>query len=195
MTEPLRRLPPPGPDVRVGSATNALVPLSRAERILAAGPFQWLALVLVFSSAVAGDQLTKAVVSRTLALGEAVDLTSFLQIHHVRNSGIAFGLFADGTAVVIGLTGVAVAAMVWFFRRSAQRHRLLPTAFGLVLGGSVSNLIDRVRLGNVTDFIDPSYWPAFNLADTFIVVGVATLFWSFVAADQVSPRTGGRYDR
>jgi signal peptidase II len=59
-----------------------------------------------------------------------------------------------------------------------------------VLGGSVSNLLDRVRLGYVTDFLDLAYWPSFNLADTFIVVGVGLLFLSFVAADRTSPRLG-----
>ena len=59
-----------------------------------------------------------------------------------------------------------------FFARSARRHPLLPVAVGLVLGGSISNLVDRLRLGHVTDFLDFDYWPAFNLADTFIVVGV-----------------------
>ena len=59
--------------------------------------------------------------------------------------------------------------MLVFFARSGQRHPMLPVALGLVLGGSVSNLVDRVRLGHVTDFLDVRYWPAFNLADTFIV--------------------------
>ena len=63
-------------------------------------------------------------------------------------------------------------------------------ALGLVIGGSIANLLDRVRLGHVTDFLDFAYWPAFNLADTFIVVGVGLLFASFVAADRASPRVG-----
>jgi signal peptidase II len=80
--------------------------------------------------------------------------------------------------------------MVAFFARSGQRHPLLPVALGFVLGGSVANLLDRVRLGYVTDFLDFERWPAFNLADTFIVVGVVLLFLSFVAADRTSPRVG-----
>jgi signal peptidase II len=59
-----------------------------------------------------------------------------------------------------------------------------------VIGGSIANLLDRVRLGHVTDFLDFAYWPAFNLADTFIVAGVGLLFASFVAADKASPRVG-----
>ena len=65
--------------------------------------------------------------------------------------------------------------MLVFFARSGARHPVLPVALGLLIGGSVSNLVDRVRLGHVTDFLDLRYWPAFNLADTFIVVGVAIL--------------------
>ena len=105
-------------------------------------------------------------------------------IHHVENSGIAFGLFASRTTLVIAVTAVAVGLMVWFFARSGRRHPLLPVALGLVLGGSVSNLVDRVRLGHVTDFLDLSAWPAFNLADTFIVVGVALVFATLVLADR-----------
>ena len=88
------------------------------------------------------------------------------------------------------LTAAAVTAMLVFFARTAHRHPLLPVALGLVIGGSVANLIDRVRLGHVTDFLDFLYWPAFNLADTFIVVGVGLLFASFVASDRSSARLG-----
>jgi len=177
-------------DVRVGSATNALQPVLAAERTFAAGPAQWLSLFLVAAAAVVADQVTKQLVARTLALGDSVELAGPFSIHHVHNSGIAFGLFSRATSVVIALTGIAVACLVVFFARSGRRHPLLPVALGLVLGGSVSNLLDRVRLGYVTDFLDLAYWPSFNLADTFIVVGVGLLFVSFVAADRSSPRLG-----
>jgi signal peptidase II len=110
----------------------------------------------------------------------------------VTNSGIAFGLFASATPIVILLTAVAVAWMLYFFARSGSRHPVLPVALGLVIGGSVSNLIDRVRLGHVTDFLDFRYWPAFNLADTFIVVGVGALLIALVVTDhrRVQPRAG-----
>src|SRR5207342_3708329 len=94
---------------------------------------------------------------------------------------------ASATAVVIVLTGVAVAWMLAYFARSGARHPILPVALGLVIGGSLSNLVDRVRLGYVTDFLDFRYWPAFNLADSFIVAGVAILLGALVAADR-SPR-------
>jgi signal peptidase II len=184
--------PPRRLDVRVGSTPDALAPISIAERSLAAGPRQWGALGLVVVSALAADQLTKQLVSSQLALGDEVELAGPFSIHHVQNSGIAFGLFSSATAIVIALTGVAVAWMVAFFARSGARHPVLPVGLGLVLGGSLSNLADRVRLGHVTDFLDVRWWPAFNLADTFIVVGVLVLLATLVAADREPPRRARR---
>jgi signal peptidase II len=179
-------------DVRVGSTANALQPISSAERSLAAGPAQWLALVAVAGAAVFADQLTKQVVGRTLAVGERVDLVGPVSIHHVENSGIAFGLFASRTTIVIGITAVAVGWMLWFFARSGRRHPVLPVGLGLVLGGSIANLVDRIRLGRVTDFLDLEAWPAFNLADTFIVVGVVMLFGALVLGDRSKRLHGPR---
>jgi signal peptidase II len=182
----------PQVDVRVGSTANALQPVSSAERSLAAGPAQWLVLTLVAGAAVVADQLTKQVVGRTLALGERVDIVGPLSIHHVQNSGIAFGLFSSSTSLVIAVTAVAVGAMLTFFARSGRRHPILPVALGLVLGGSIANLVDRVRLGHVTDFLDFVAWPAFNLADMFIVVGVCILFGALVLGDRSHRMHGAR---
>jgi len=189
VSEPLRR----EVDVRVGSSTDALTPISVAERSLRAGPMQWLGLAAIGLAAVAADQLTKHIVTGHLALDDGIHVIGPFWIHHVQNSGIAFGLFASATSVVIVLTGIAVAWMLVFFARSGARHPVLPVALGLVIGGSVSNLVDRVRLGYVTDFIDLRYWPAFNLADTFIVVGVVILLTTLLAAERM-PRNRGRRD-
>jgi signal peptidase II len=189
MSEPLRR----EVDVRVGSSTDALTPISVAERSLRAGPMQWIGLAAIGLAAVAADQLTKHIVTGHLALDDAIHVIGPFWIHHVQNSGIAFGLFASATSVVIVLTGIAVAWMLLFFARSGARHPVLPVALGLVIGGSVSNLVDRVRLGYVTDFIDLRYWPAFNLADSFIVVGVVILLSTLLAAERM-PRNRGRRD-
>jgi signal peptidase II len=182
----------PAVDVRFGSTANALQPVSSAERSLAAGRSQWLVLGLVTGAAVLADQLTKQVVGRTLTLGESVDIVGPFSIHHVQNTGIAFGLFGSRTSLVIGVTALAVAAMLLFFARSGRRHPVLPVALGLVLGGSIANLVDRVRLGHVTDFLDLVAWPAFNLADTFIVVGVAILFGALVLGDRSHRMHGAR---
>ena len=182
----------PTVDVRIGSTANALQPVSSAEQSIGAGLAQWIVLVVVAGAAVVADQLTKQVVGRTLALGESVDIVGPFQIHHVQNSGIAFGLFGSRTSIVIAVTAVAVCAMVVFFARSGRRHPVLPVALGLVLGGSIANLVDRIRLGHVTDFLDFVAWPAFNLADTFIVVGVAILFGALVLGDRSHRMHGAR---
>jgi signal peptidase II len=171
-------------EIRVGSATNGVVPQWGAGRSLAAGVWQWLGLAAVAGAAVSADQVTKWIVSSSLSLGESVDVVGPLSIHHVQNSGIAFGLFSTATAAVIVLTGVAVTWMLVFFARSGGRHPILPVALGFLLGGSVSNLADRVRLGHVTDFLDFRFWPAFNLADAFIVAGVAVLIGALLLADR-----------
>ena len=171
-------------EIRVGSATNGVVPQWGAGRSLAAGLWQWVGLVAVAGAAVAADQATKAIVSSSLALGESVEVIGPLSIHHVQNSGIAFGLFPTATSGVIVLTAIAVTWMLVFFARSGGRHPILPVALGLLLGGSLSNLIDRVRLGHVTDFLDFRFWPAFNLADAFIVAGVAVLIGALLLADR-----------
>ena len=181
-TEPARKQ-----EFRPGSRTDGLAPISVVARSLAARPRHWIALGAIAVAAVVADQLTKHVVASELFLDEDVKVVGPFSIHHVQNSGIAFGLFASATGFVILLTLVAVGWMLVYFYRSGARHPLLPIAVGLLIGGSISNLADRVRLGYVTDFLDLRYWPAFNLADSFIVVGVAILLGALVAADR-SPR-------
>jgi signal peptidase II len=82
--------------------------------------------------------------------------------------------------------------MLFYFARAGARHPVIPAALGLLIGGSLSNLVDRVRLGYVTDFIDFGWWPAFNLADSFIVIGVLVLVVAAVAADR-RPRRARRH--
>ncbi len=195
MTE---RLSSRNAEIRVGSTTDGLTPISVAERQFGASWPQWLSLGSVAFAGVGADQLTKSIVTSRLDLNDQVHVVGPFSIHHVTNSGIAFGLFASATSIVILLTGLAVAWMLYFFARSGSRHPVLPVALGLVIGGSVSNLTDRVRLGHVTDFLDFKYWPAFNLADSFIVVGVAALLLALVAADRQPTRPRpimGRDDR
>lgn len=179
MSEPLRRV-----DVRVGSTTDALTPVSSAERSFAATRGQWVSLTALAVAAVIADQVTKYVVASNLSLDDGLHVIGPFWIRHVQNSGIAFGLFSGATPAVIVLTGIAVAWMLVYFARSGARHPVLPIALGLVIGGSVSNLADRIRLGHVTDFLDFRYWPAFNLADSFIVIGVGILLSALVLADR-----------
>ena len=141
----------------------------------AAGSLQWAGLLAVAAAVVVADQVTKHVIVERMQLGEVRRITPFLDITHVRNTGIAFGVFPGRLEVISLLTAAAVVWMLVHFARSGSRHVLFPVALGLLVGGSVSNLADRVREGHVTDFIHITHWPTFNLADSFIVIGVALL--------------------
>ncbi len=178
-------------DVRVGSATDGRVPISSATRSLAARPFHWVTLGAIALAALVADQVTKQIVVSTLERGEAFEVVGPLSIHHVHNSGIAFGIFSTWAGPVTLLTGLAILWMVGYFARSGARHPVLPIALGFLIGGSLGNLVDRIRLGHVTDFLDLTYWPAFNLADTFIVSGVAILLAALLLAER-APRAPQR---
>jgi signal peptidase II len=132
-----------------------------------------LALVLC-GAVVAIDQGAKAIAEGALVPGERVDLALGVELANVHNKGVAFGLFGGGSNLVLALTLVALALIILFLAREAWRPGLWIPA-GLLAGGALGNLADRVRTGAVTDFIDPPLWPAFNLADIAIVLGVAWL--------------------
>jgi signal peptidase II len=125
---------------------------------------------------VAADQAVKAVVRTTIERGEEVELLLGIQLVNVRNRGIAFGLFAGGGAVLVIFAVAALAALLVFFARHRDRPLVwLPT--GLLIGGALGNLLDRTLEGAVTDFVDLPLWPAFNLADVAITLGVISLLY------------------
>jgi signal peptidase II len=121
------------------------------------------------------DQLTKALVTSSVALGTSQRLLPGVTLVHGENSGVAFSLLNGSEAVVIIVT-LAVVGLVLVFFGSHRERRLIWLAAGLIIGGALGNLADRIRAGAVTDFIQFPHWPAFNLADASITVGVATLF-------------------
>ncbi len=126
--------------------------------------------------------------TRDLTLGEARRVLPGVDLTHLRNTGIAFGIFPGRLEVITLLTAVAVVWMFAHFARAGSRHPLFPVALGLLIGGSISNLADRIRNGYVTDFIHLTHWPTFNLADTFIVLGVGLLLIGISRAErQVQP--------
>ena len=125
---------------------------------------------------VAADQATKALVRAEIRLGDRDGVFPGVELVHVRNRGVAFGLLADGGAVLVAIGVAAVVALLAFFATHSRRPLVwLPT--GLLLGGAAGNLIDRLRDGYVTDFIDLPLWPAFNLADMCITFGVLSLLY------------------
>jgi signal peptidase II len=132
-------------------------------------------MLAVAVAALVADQVTKRLIEHEMVLGESHQILPFLSITRVRNTGIAFGVFPGRLGIVSLLTLAAVVWMLVHFARSGSRHVLFPVALGLLVGGSLSNLADRVRDGRVTDFIHVHHWPTFNLADSFIVIGVGLL--------------------
>jgi signal peptidase II len=131
---------------------------------------------LVLAVVVVLDQVTKALVRDGIAIGEEDSVLPAVTLVHVRNSGVAFGAFAGGGALVIALVAAALTALLFYFVTHLDRPLVwLPT--GLLLGGAAGNLIDRVRAGAVTDFIKLPHWPAFNVADMCITFGVLSLIY------------------
>lgn len=125
---------------------------------------------------VAVDQATKQLAVANIARGDQVNVFFGLDFTNARNTGVAFGAFQGGGAVVTILIGLSLALLLGYFAANRDRPWLwLPV--GLLLGGALGNLADRARVGAVIDFIDPVAWPAFNVADTCIVLGVLGLLW------------------
>jgi signal peptidase II len=118
----------------------------------------------------------------------------FLNLTHVRNRGVAFGMFADGgdhTPLVLTLLALFALTLVGvYFVRAALHERMLLTSLALILGGAVGNLIDRIAAGEVTDFVDAyigmHHWPAFNVADSAITVGIVLMLLDSVLAGRRS---------
>lgn len=122
------------------------------------------------------DQLSKAAVQRFLAEGESVTLIPrIFYLTYVRNPGAAFGLFAYQTAFFIAVTLTVIVLVLVMARQARENGRSLKLGMGMVLGGAAGNLIDRLRLGVVIDFLDFRIWPVFNLADAAIVLGALLL--------------------
>ena len=122
------------------------------------------------------DQLTKHLVRGGIQTGATHKVLPGVQLVHVRNTGVAFSLFSGGGTLVLVFTLVALAALVVYFALHPSRPWLwLPT--GLLIGGAIGNLIDRLAHGAVTDFIKLPAWPAFNVADMSITLGVLLLVW------------------
>lgn len=140
-------------------------------------------LLLIVSLVVVADQITKWLIVQRFQLHEALPvIPDFFDLVYVRNKGAAFGFLADtGFRVpfLLTTTMIAVVFLVWFYRQLKPEQLLSRSGLSLVLGGAIGNLIDRLRLGEVIDFIDvhwfQHHWPAFNVADSAICVGVGML--------------------
>jgi signal peptidase II len=122
------------------------------------------------------DQLTKHTVASGIAPGQTRKFLPLVDLVHVRNTGVAFGFLSGGGAVVLAFTLLALGALIAYLALRPERPWLwLPT--GMLVGGAVGNLIDRLSTGSVIDFIKLPDWPAFNVADMSITFGVLALLW------------------
>ncbi|HEY8584864.1 MAG TPA: signal peptidase II [Capillimicrobium sp.] len=134
----------------------------------------WGRAAAVAAAVLLVDQVTKAIVRADIEPGERIELLPFFDLVHVRNDGIAFGALG-GSGLVLVLVLVAVTGIVVFFALNATR-RLAWLTTGLLLGGALGNVIDRLHQGHVTDFLKFPHFPAFNVADIAITFGVLSLF-------------------
>jgi len=133
----------------------------------------------ISSITLGADQLTKHLIASRCLPGESLPLIpSVLHLTYVQNTGAAFGLFKGQRALFLLLSLLVIAWVIreFLLRRSALTPSLM-WGYALVLGGAAGNLIDRLRLGYVVDFIDLKVWPVFNVGDSAITIGVALLIW------------------
>jgi signal peptidase II len=133
-------------------------------------------VALVTALVVVLDQVSKAIVRSSLDLGDSDRILPGVDLVHARNDGVAFNALSGGSSLVIVVIVVALAALLAYFVTHIDKPLIwLPT--GMLLGGALGNIIDRVRDGAVTDFIKLPAWPAFNVADMSITFGVIVLLY------------------
>jgi signal peptidase II len=145
----------------------------------------WPALIIVVL-----DQVSKYIVMTKIEIHRSIPVISgFFNLVHTRNRGIAFGMFNQpgsdlGYYLLLSATFVAVILLLFWFSRLKQEEWILVPGLSLILGGAIGNLIDRIRLREVTDFLDfyigPYHWPAFNVADSAITVGTGWIVLSLL---------------
>lgn len=158
--------------VDLTSLERARTPVPSLKRTLF-----WAAGLLV----VALDQTTKSIVRATLERGESwPDADWPVRVRYVTNTGAAFGILEDQTLFLIIMAFIGLAAIYLYYRYPPFDHPLAAIAIGMMLGGAAGNLIDRVRLGEVTDFIDFPSYPAFNVADSSITVGIGIIIFGYL---------------
>jgi signal peptidase II len=133
----------------------------------------WRRALVVCGAVVLVDQLSKAAVVSSLSVGQSEALALGFRLSNTQNSGLAFGI-GSGYGAVLAVTVVALALVLLWFALDPLRPGLW-LAVGLLAGGALGNLADRVRVDAVTDFIDPPLWPTFNLADVAITLGAVAL--------------------
>ena len=136
---------------------------------------------LALAAAVVGlDQFTKWIIRMTVDRGDSVLDFGVVRIVHVLNTGAAFGMFQDAGPLLAVTSIIGMAAILIYLFNPGFAHPLMRVGLALMLGGAIGNLIDRVRTGEVVDFIKWPNFPAFNAADSAITIGVLLLIWGML---------------
>lgn len=149
----------------------------------------YLAVLIVATFAV--DQVSKGWVRNHLTPGSSIPAEGLFRITHTSNTGSAFGLFPNQTVLLMLASILGIGILLFFYRKQPISAAWLRTSLGLQLGGAAGNLVDRITLGEVTDFIHIGVWPIFNLADSSIVVGLAILAWFLLLSPKETRKAEG----
>ncbi|UCF93966.1 MAG: signal peptidase II [Desulfobacterales bacterium] len=151
---------------------------------------KYIKLGIIAGGIILLDQISKILILHRLPLHDTIPvIAGFFNLTHVHNPGGAFGFMANvgpmwRSIIFLFISSMAVGLIFYFYRKTPETHSLLAAAFALIFGGAVGNLIDRIRLGKVIDFLDfhigQWHWPAFNIADSAISVGIGIFVFHLV---------------
>ena len=159
----------------------------------------WWVLPVVALSVLALDQYTKSIVSAHLLVNESwapiPALAGWFDIHYVTNTGGVFGLFQSGSKVLAVIAALVSGVILVYAGYLPDGQWLVRLSLGLQLGGAVGNLVDRVRLGHVVDWLDVHFWPVFNMADSAVICGVALLALLLLREDRLDRQRAQRLGR
>ena len=145
--------------------------------------------LILFLLILVADQYTKLAIQQDMFLGQSIPLIhGFFHLTYIRNTGGAFGIMRNSTNLFIVISVIVIIFIIYFLFKEKNKDALILVFSALVLGGALSNLIDRIRLGYVIDFLDFLVWPVFNIADAAISIGVALLVLrAFITRDTPAP--------
>ncbi|MDJ0914026.1 MAG: signal peptidase II [Desulfobacterales bacterium] len=151
---------------------------------------KYVKLTIIAIAVVCLDQISKAIILKTLPLYQSVEvIPGFFNLTHIHNPGGAFGFLADQTStlrhfVFLIVSLLAIGLIFYFYKKTPQSHPWLASGFALIFGGAIGNIIDRLRLGEVVDFLDfyigRWHWPAFNVADSAVTIGIFIFIYHMV---------------
>ena len=126
------------------------------------------------------DQISKYIVIQNLKLGESVPNSGIFRFTHAQNTGTAFSLFQNQTDILTIVSFVAIVLIIFIYLSIEKPSNYIYLSYGLLFGGAFGNLIDRIRLGYVTDFFDVRFWPIFNIADSAITIGIILMIFNYL---------------